>query len=290
MKTPIAILIGVLFFAAAPLFADDPPVDEAAKAAEAARAAEAEKAAALERQAKVSLEIFKKNFKGDTGRKNMALLELAKLKHDLVIDEFGKRALRDPDPEVRMGAAQLMSEFTFNSALAGKYLRGAIAPNEEFPEVQKSIIRSIGRLKYKDAVEELKDAAKRLNEEPYRDVTVEVVRTFGVLEDPKCLPFLLWLAEYGGTALKWATGEVSVDTGASGDVDQRAAEAAWQAKYGHIKPKRPPAPIIRMYMQELETVVKKLTGQTFPDATAFRKWLEAHAKDLGLDPKDLKRR
>ena len=56
------------------------------------------------------------------------------------------------------------------------------------------------------------------------------MRTFGVLEDPRCLPFLLWMSEYGGHALKWATGSVTVDTGAAGDVDQRAAEAAWIAR------------------------------------------------------------
>ncbi|MCU0727447.1 MAG: HEAT repeat domain-containing protein [Planctomycetes bacterium] len=276
MKTTVLIL-GALAILAAPALSEDDGGAEAARLA------------ALERQAKVSIEIFRKNFKGDTGRKATALLDLARVRHDSVVDEFGKRALRDPDPEVRMAAAQLMADFDFNAALAGKYLRDNLSANEEFPQVQKSIVRSIGKLRYAEAVEELKEAAKRLNEEPYRDVTVEVVRAFGAIGDPKCLPFLLWMAEYGGHALKWSTGEVSVDTGASGDVDQRAAEAAWQAKYGHVKPKRPPAPIIRMYMQELETVVKKLTGQTFTSATEFRKWLEANAKSLGLTPKDLKR-
>jgi hypothetical protein len=272
------VILGVLALLAVPLLAEEGGGD-----------AEAAKAAALERQAKVSIEIFRKNFKGDTGRKAMALLELARVQHDSVIDEFGKRALRDTDPEARMAAAQLMAEFGYNSELAGKYLRDNLAANEEFPQVQKSIIRSIGRLCYKDAMDQLKEAASRLNEEPYRDVTVEVVRAFGAIGDPKCLPFLLWMAEYGGHALKWSTGEVSVDTGASGDVDQRAAEAAWQAKYGHVKPKRPPAPIIRTYMQELENAVKKLTGRTFASATEFREWLEANAKSLGLTPKDLKR-
>jgi hypothetical protein len=95
------------------------------------------------------------------------------------------------------------------------------------------------------------------------------------------------MSEYGGRALKWSTGEVKVDKTRAGDADQREAEAKWKAKYGHIKPKKPPAPLIREYMQELQKTVKKLTGQEFRDATSFRKWLEANAEKLGLDPKEL---
>ncbi len=277
--TRFAALALALTLVAAPLAAgDDPPP------------APGPDPAAVERQAKVSVEYFKKEFKGDTGRKINAMLELSRVKHDLVVHELGKRGLRDPDAEVRDAAAQLLAEMPFNSELAGTYLRDNLAANEEFPEVQVSIIRGLGKLKFKDCIEPLKDAAKRLNEEKYRWVTVEVVRTMGILADPACLTFLLWLAEYGGVALKWATGEVTVDTGASGDVDQKAAEAAWQAKYGHVKPKRPPAPIIKAYMQELELAVEKITGQKFASSKEFREWLEAHAKELGISPKDLKQR
>ena len=57
--------------------------------------------------------------------------------------------------------------------------------------------------------------------------------------------------------------------------------------WGLRQAKKPPAPLIRTYMQELRTVVKKYTGQRFKDATEFRKWLEKNAKSLGLDPKKL---
>jgi len=40
-------------------------------------------------------------------------------------------------------------------------------------------------------------------------------------------------------------------------------------------------------MQELEKTVKKMTGQVFANATDFRKWLEEHAEELGLDPRKL---
>jgi len=251
-------------------------------------AKEAKRQKALEKQAKVSIEIFKKEYKSKRqGRRIQAVFDLARIRHDKVIDELSKKPLYDRDREVRDATAQLFADFTFNVPKAGAVLKTALARNEDFPEVQRSIIRSIGKLKYLDGLDELKGAAGRLNEQKYKWVTVEVVRTFGVLEDPRCLPFLLWMSEYGGHALKWSTGEVKVDKTRSGDADQKEAEAKWKAKYGHVKPKRPPAPLIREYMQELRKTVKKLTGQEFRDATAFRKWLEANAEKLGLDPKAL---
>jgi len=243
---------------------------------------------ALKRQADVSIKIFQKEFKSrKLGRKMNAILSLSRIKHELVIDELATRALVDRNPEVRDATAQLLGDMGICVEKTGKYLKESLARNEKFPDVQVSIIRSIGKLKYKGALEELKAAAKHLNEAKYQWVTVEVVTTFGVLEDPRCLPFLLWMSEYGGHALKWSTGSVSVDTGASGDTDARAAEAAWHAKYGHVKAKKPPAPVIRTYMQHLEKTVKKLTGQVFKNATEFRKWLVANAESLGLDPRKL---
>ena len=283
-------LIAAAPFAALPMVladGEEPLSEEDAAAAEAARAAAAAERA-LERQAKVSIEIFRRDFRTrDIGKRSRALLELSQVRHASVVDEIGKRGLADNNEEVRDLAAQLLGDMKNLPEEAGAYLKKAIAKNEDFPEVLISIIRSIGKLGYKGAFEELKEGAAHLNEVKYQWVTVEVVRTFGALGDPACLPFLLWMAEYGGHALKWSTGSVTVDTGAAGDVDQRAAEAAWHAKYGHVKPKRPPAPVIRTYMQELEKTVKMLTGQTFENATDFRKWLEEHAKELGLDPRKL---
>jgi hypothetical protein len=243
---------------------------------------------ATDRQARVSIKIFQKEFKTrDIGRKMNALLSLAQVQHPDVVDVLAKKGLADKNPDVRDATAQLFGDMGYAAEQAGEYLKKSLKKNEKFPEVQVSIIRSIGKLKYTGAFEELKEAAKRLNETKYQWVTVEVVRTFGALDDPACLPFLLWMSEYGGHALKWSTGTVVVDTGAAGDKDQRAAEAAWKAKYGHVKPKRPPAPIIRTYMQELQKTVKKLTGQEFKNATEFRKWLIANAEELGLDPRKL---
>lgn len=246
------------------------------------------KNSALERQAKVSIGIFKKEFKTKhVHRKMNSIMELAKVRHDLVIDELAKRALSDRNEEVRDATAQMFGSMDYNVEKAGGYLRKSLPKNEDFPDVQRSIIRSIGDLKYKGALDELKAAAAHLNEEKYRWVTVEVVRTFGKIEDPRCLPFLLWMSEYGGKVLKWSTGEVHVDKTRSGDADQREAEAKWKSKYGNVKPKKPPAALIRTFMQELRTVVKMYTGQEFKDATEFRKWLEKNAKSLGLDPKKL---
>lgn len=278
--TLLILALGVLI---APALAEDDPAAQEAARKEAARQK------ALKRQAKVSIDFFRKAVRSrNIDRKMMALLEMGRVKHDLVIAELGgKYALRSRSEDLREGAASLLGDMDFNPQAAGDCLKAALPENDDFPDIQVLIIRSIAKLRYKDALEELKEAAAHLNEEKYRWVTVEVVRTFGVLEDSRALPYLLWMAEYGGKVLKWATGSVTVDTGAAGTVDQEAAEKAWHQKYGHIKPKKPPAPLIRTYMQHLRDTVKKITGQEFEDATKFRVWLIAHAEDYGLDPREL---
>ncbi len=246
---------------------------------------------ALVRRIQEKIRFFRKDLASrDKGRRMNAILELSLTKHDLVIKELGERALRHRDPDVREAAACVLGDMTNNPDLAGSYLRDNLMKNEDFPEIQRSIIISIGKLRYRGALEQLEAAAAHLNEEKYKYVTVEVVRTMGLIGDPRCLPFLLWMAEYGGHVEKWSTGSVTVDTGAAGDKDQKAAEAAWKAKYGHVKPKKPKPPMIRLYMQELRNTVKKITGQEFANATEFRKWLVANAKRLGLDPKKISKK
>ncbi|MEN8150018.1 MAG: hypothetical protein ABFS86_09355 [Planctomycetota bacterium] len=294
MRTPFIILLVAAFLGTGVLALAAPKKAEKGKKGKDAEEApekdpkEVQRQKNLEKQAKVSIGLFKKEYKSKkVGKRVQAVFDLARIHHDMVIDELAKKPLYERSADVRDATAQLFADFTFNVPKAGGVLKVALGKNEDFPEVQRSIVRSIGKLKYMDALEELKAAASRLNEQKYKWVTVEVVRTFGVLNDKRALPFLLWMSEYGGRALKWSTGEVKVDKTRSGDADQREAEAKWKAKYGHVKPKKPPAPLIREYMQELQKAVKKMTGQEFKDATSFRKWLIAHAEELGLDPKAL---
>lgn len=289
MKTLIIALLTIVVLAF-PVAAKDKKSKKGKGAAEVPEKdpKEVERQKRLEKQAKVSIELFKKEYKSKSyGKRIDAVESLADVHHDWVIDELAKKPLHDRNEKVRDVVAQLFGEFTFNVDKAGGAIKGAIKENEDYPDVQLSIIRTIGKLKYMGALDELKAAAGRLNEAKYKWVTVEVVRTFGKLDDKRALPFLLWMCEYGGTALKWSTGEVKVDTGASGTADADAAKAKWKAKYGGVKPKKPPAPVIREYMQELQIVVKAMTGKEFKTATEFRKWLIANAEDLGLDAKKL---
>ncbi|MHC4470664.1 MAG: HEAT repeat domain-containing protein [Planctomycetota bacterium] len=288
MRKLLFIVLALSILGLAAHAGDEPQKDPDAEKAQKEAEAKKKKEEALARQAKAAIAIFRKQVKHKKKTMRMkAILELGMLKHDLVIDELGKKVMVHKDTDARDLAAQMLGEMKQNPKRAGEYLKKHLMKNEKFPGVQISIIRSIGKLGYMDALEELKDACKHLNETKYEWVTVEVVRTFGVLKDNRTLPFLLWLSEYGGKWLRWATGEVTVDTGTAGDADQRAAEAEWRKRYGHIGPSGPQAPVIRRYMEELANTVEKLTGQRFKNATKFRAWLVAHAKEYGLDPKKL---
>ena len=94
-----------------------------------------------------------------------ALHDLARVNHDLVIDELGKKPLNDRSEEVRRAVAMLMGDMTQNREKAGDYLKKALMRNEDFPDVQRSIVIAIGKLGYMDALVELKAAAAHLNEE-----------------------------------------------------------------------------------------------------------------------------
>ena len=69
------------------------------------------------------------------------------------------------------------------------------------------------------------------------------------------------------------------------DWADRCAEAAWKAKYGHIKGRAAGPAVVKLYMRHLREAVKKLTGKEFKSSKEFKAWLDEHAEEVGLKPK-----
>ena len=167
--------------------------------------------------------------------------------------------------------------------LAGKALVKAIEADPSI-DVTDSCVAAIGKVAYRDAVPLLCDILKK-GGDPWLMVTS--VRVCGTLEDWRALPQLLELWERFPVGDSWEGGETSVDTGAEGDADQAAAEAAYNAEHGGQHRRGKPPMMLRAYIQELAKSVKLITkDENVHTPKDLRAWMEARVdefKKLGIE-------
>ena len=241
---------------------------------------------ALLKKAKSAIAGFKRLYRSkDPDNRCNALLELMRAQHPSVVVEMGKVMRKERNAEVRTACAMVLGDMTGVREEAGAVLRDTLElcrtkKRKEDPEVLKAIGQSIGNLGYKGAHEGLLWMLDHLDQW----VVVSAIVAIRKVGDLKALPKLHDMAAYQGVGFSWETGSVTVDTGASGDTDQKAAEAAWKKKYGHIRPKKAGPTVVKLYMRHLRETVEKLTGQKFKNTTEFKAWIDAHQVEVGLKP------
>jgi hypothetical protein len=242
--------------------------------------------AMAERRAKAAVKRFKHYFKSkDVDKKCDALLVLSRTQHPLTVAEMRKVLMKDRDAEVRDACVMVLGDMTEVADEAGAAIRDLLElcvrkRRKEDPEVLKSAGASIGKLGYKGAHEGL----LWLLDHNDQWVVVNAIRAIAQVGDRKALPKLYDMAVFQGTGYSWSTGEVTVDTGAAGDADQKAAEALWKKKYGHVKPRKAGPTVVKLYMRHLRECVEKLTGEKFESAAEFKAWIDAHPVECGLKP------
>jgi HEAT repeat protein len=213
----------------------------------------------------------------DQGRRMNAIQSLSQTKNNIVTKKLAS-LLGNADSEARMAAAACLDGMYQDPALAGECLRLAM-DKEKDPDVLGAIITSIGRLAHAPALDDLGDI---LLKNGIVWVKMDVLRAMRKINDKRALLFILelWLKEPHGYS--WEGGEVTVDTGAPGDTDQKAAEAAYKAKYGNQGRKGAPPTLIKTYAQEIAETVKALTGDPLGTPTELMKWLCGHEKELSF--------
>jgi hypothetical protein len=242
------------------------------------------KAAAIqaEKTAKLRISKYKSKFKSRKVRvKCNALVELCTDPHPLIIQELAKVAKRERMPEVKDALFMLLGDMKPYVQPAGDVIKAHIRRHEDHAEILKSMARSIGRLGYAGAHDEL----LWLLDHNDQGVVTEAIRALGDVKDLLAIPKLYDLAEFEGKGFSWSTGEVKVDTGAAGTADQEAAEAAWKAKYGNVRRRGAGQSVVKMWMRELRDALEKITGKKFKDMDEFKAWMEEHRKEIGLPPK-----
>jgi hypothetical protein len=123
------------------------------------------------------------------------------------------------------------------------------------------------------------DAKKALADER-NAVVIRTLELFGENKDWRTLPLLLEKFKVAmPKRVSWSTGTVTVDTGAAGDTDAKAAEAKFNAKYGAggSKMKAKAKAKARSFDErnfdtQLKAAVKAITGQSFDNAFDFEDW------------------
>jgi HEAT repeat protein len=247
-------------------------------AAEAAAKAKAEEER-VERFVKARIPKFRSTYKSSKVRTRCnALLDLSLDPHPLVIEELAKVVKKEREAEVRDALFMILGEMKPYVKEAGDVIKTHVRGAQKQPEVLKSMARSIGRLGYTGAHDEL----VWLLDHADHGVVTEAIRAIGDVKDMKAVPNLHELARREGKGDSWETGEVKVDTGAAGDADQKAAEAQWNAKYGNQQRRGAGETVVKTWMRELREALEKITGKKFETLPELEAWMEEHREEIGL--------
>lgn len=227
-------------------------------------------------QAKAALEEFEQAFRTkDVEVKQDAVYDLHDLPNDLVLARLEK-VLKDKSPAVRNVAALALGGQNQNVARAGKALMRAYTKDFKREEVLSSVLDAIGELHYMGYWPKAKPCLK----DSRNSIVIRMLAMLGANKDYRALPTLLDMYKVAmPKRISWSTGVVNVDTGASGDTDQKAAEAKWRAKYGRggskmkAKAKAKAAAFDeRNFQSQLRKCVKAITGQDFDTSIDFEDW------------------
>lgn len=219
---------------------------------------------------------FQEDFKAkETEAKQHAIYDLHEVPHDLVLKELEK-LLKNKDPDLRNVAALAVGGQSHAPDKAGALLMRVYEKDFPTEDVLSSALEAMAELKYMGYWPQLKRALKD-------DRSGIVIRCFDLLaanQDWRALPDLVDLyREIMPRRISWSTGSVTVDTGAAGDTDQKAAEAEFNRRYGQggskekAKAKAKANAIdLRNFSTQLRKCVKQITGQDFDNAFDLEEW------------------
>jgi hypothetical protein len=205
-----------------------------------------------------------------------ALLEASLTQHELVAREIGKALRRERNPSVVEAGAMVLGDMKSVALDAGAVLKAQIRARRKQPkaaEMLRALVRSIGKLRYTGAHDELMPLLDHA--EPW--VVVATIQTLGEVGDRKALPRLYKMAASTGDFYVEATREATGTPRPMADRDRQRADR----KAGAGQSRRVYAEIVKLYMRHLRDTVKKLTGEEFRSLAEFKAWLDEHPEEIG---------
>lgn len=226
---------------------------------------EAQVKPATAKELKHELKMFNRDFETeDIDFKLDALIRLSKCIHKDVTKKLLTLALRDSDEVVRAEAVKGLANQTLYAELIGKKLQPLLKDDDVDPKILTQVLITLRKLDYRRGWEETIDLMSHEDD----DVVVEVFRSLGAWKELRaCLEIQGFWDAYP-TEGNWSTGSVSVDTGAAGSADARAAKAKWHAKYGGRAKQRARPKCVKA----LKVAVKDMTGEEMEKPDEFRAW------------------
>lgn len=263
-------------------------------AASAARAEEPAKEAAPKpvpplattAEAKAAIATFKAEFKGkDVAKKADAVDVLGPVNHPFVVDELVK-VTKHKDPELRAAAYQNLERQRAIPDVAGKAVMSGLDFKSKDVETITHVIDTVEALRHRGALPVLLALCRHEDHAVVR----AALDAIGDLKDVRALDAVLELLKElkVDEGVKWDGAEAHVDTGAAGNADQQAAEAAAKAaSNGGARKGKAAARRMRSAGEIVYLVLKDLTGESFSSGKDARAWAEKHKDALAVKKKAL---
>jgi uncharacterized protein YdaU (DUF1376 family) len=110
---------------------------------------------------------------------------------------------------------------------------------------------------------------KKLIDHNHDEIAIAMLNWCGTSKEWRALPVILDWFNFYPDGYSWAGGSVSVDTGAAGNKDAKAAKAKFHAKYGgRARKARPKA------HDAMKKALKDITGVEFKKAAELKEWMK----------------
>lgn len=203
-------------------------------------------------------ERFEREFDtADIDFKLRAVRRFASVQHPKIAKDLMK-LLKDDDRHVRAEIATGLGKQLSSAKTVGPRLLKLIDEVKDDDEQAKVVAASIGALAalgYEKADKDLKKLIHHADD----GVVAAVFTAYGTWKSDAALREMLDFFRRYPDEKSFATGSVSVDTGAAGNEDAEAAKAKWKAKYGGQRGWRPRPECT----QALIAALKEITGFGF---------------------------
>ncbi len=259
------------------------PTEEERKAAE-----EAARQPHADADVEQALERYAKDEASDQADVRLRILKwLGMYRHKKVLKELRSVWTRSKDVELQAVAAEGLGNQTAHARDAARALLEGLEKYEEYATREEPLteraeevaqvlearalanaLRALARLGHVTEKREFKLVAGFVDHN-HDDVCIAALDYFGAVKEWRALPVILEWFNFYPDGYSWAGGSVTVDTGAAGDKDAKAARAGWQAKYGSRARKARPAA-----HEAMRRALKAITGQDFTKAEELKAWMK----------------
>lgn len=205
--------------------------------------------------------------------------------HKDVIKRLAKIYLKEKNLELKGLAAEGLGNQLHDPKKASKVLMQGIDAYAKFAsrdepegeeEVQQELeatvlansLNSLGKLGVKPDKKGWKKI-KKLIDHNHDDIAIAMLNWCGSTQEWRALPVILDWFNFYPDGYSWSGGSVSVDTGAAGNKDAKAAKAKFHAKFGgRARKARPKA------HAAMKKALKDITGKDFEKAAELKEWMK----------------